>query len=555
MKKYLASLFICSVLCGAEPISRDQIPYLLERNDFQLSFQLYQQHKEQNGRHDFEVLESIGTILLEKGARSPDPQIQLLTLYGSAYASRSSMLPILEEAVLSKHLETQLAAIHLLGRIEDDRSTAILLKAFSSDFLYARMEAALQLSHKRVPAAAGQIEALMYRLPPQLRFYFPQLFSLIGTTDSVRMLKTLLDDANEQVRIETILCSAQTQRDDLLPLIRKLATHAHLGQQEAAAFALGELHDSSSIPQLKRLAASADSNVKIAALRSLILLGDSEAKEALMQQGRAENLFAIAALGSIEGSEETLSSLLDSKQRAVQINAAFALLQRRDPRALPLIQEIILHENYEWGFIPGLTPGRSLQAWKPLSAGGQRPEMSKSDLAALGISIREWLLEQSLELPEDSFLSLASALLHSSQTELIPKTVSLLEKGGTEKMVRLLKKESQHAGAPLLRAYCNLALYRLNESGPYEQEVVGWLKKNMSKELIRFRSFSPSRSAREPTHFSLTPREESRLLIEACEALAHSHNERAIDLILEMILKGNPKNRFTLAGLLLQTIQ
>ena len=55
--------------------------------------------------------------------------------------------------------------------------------------------------------------------------------------------------------------------------------------------------------------------------------------------------------------------------------------------------------------------------------------------------------------------------------------------------------------------------------------------------------------------FTLTPKETSRLLIEAYETLAESHEMEGIDLLIEAIRLGHKKNRYALAGLLLKAIQ
>src|SRR3989304_3776017 len=88
---------------------------------------------EQKRRHDFEILEQLGTILLEKGALETAPEIQLLSLYGSLYASLSSKLSVVEAALKSPHLPTQLAALHLIRRLHDDRCSALLHLAMTSD--------------------------------------------------------------------------------------------------------------------------------------------------------------------------------------------------------------------------------------------------------------------------------------------------------------------------------------------------------------------------------------------------------------------------------------
>ena len=82
----------------------------------------------------------------------------------------------------------------LNGWLEDDRSDEILVKAMSSEFFFARMEAALHLAKRKHKTSVGQIESLMYRVPPPARFFFRQFVALIGTSDAVSILRHLMED-------------------------------------------------------------------------------------------------------------------------------------------------------------------------------------------------------------------------------------------------------------------------------------------------------------------------------------------------------------------------
>ena len=55
--------------------------------------------------------------------------------------------------------------------------------------------------------------------------------------------------------------------------------------------------------------------------------------------------------------------------------------------------------------------------------------------------------------------------------------------------------------------------------------------------------------------YDLTPEDNSRLLIETYQSLAEKQADRSIDLLLEAMKDGNPKNRYVLAGLLLRALQ
>lgn len=540
-----------------ESVNKLHILYLMQCKELSRSIDLYKQYKEFLGRHDFEILQQMALIILDQGARSVDPEQQLISIYGSGIAGINASIDILEAGILSPHPQTQMAAIQFLGRLQDDRSDELLTRAMASDFLFTRMEAAQQLAVRKSRSAVGQIESLMYRIPPQLRFFFPQFFALIGTSDAISVLRHLMDETGDLTRIEAILSAARFGRDDLLPAIRARATHPFIAEQEACAAAIGLLKDSQSIPLLKTLTKSSAVNVQLAALYSLHQLGDEFAKKEILELAKKENPFAIAVCGNIAGSDEILSSLAKSDNLQVRFNAVFALLQRRDPRCLAGLREFLLRDSRDLGFQPQFTVGNSLMSWKVIPSATQHQQADGYDLSTLSLNVREYLLRLAIELPVDNFLSLANYLFDSRQTDLIPLLTTLLENVQTPSAISLLQHQAQTAGAPLIRSYCNLSLFRLQIAGPYEQSLLSWISQKKNTEMIRFRPMLPwnVRISEKSNPFELTPDENSRLLIECYQAFTQQHNEQSVDILLEGLKDGHLKNRSVLAGLLIQALQ
>ena len=538
-----------------EPINKLQIVYLAQSKEYRKSIDLYKKYQKSIGKHDFEVLEHLAIAILEQGSRSDDPQLQLLSIFASSLAGVSSSYDILDAGISSNNMQTQLAALQFLARMQDDQIDQLLHKAMASEFLYTRLEAAYILAAKKSRSATGQIEALMHKLPPQMRFFFPELFAMIGTTDSIGILRHMMDDRFHGIRIEAILSAARHGRDDLLPAIRSCSTHIDVAEQEACATALGHLKDSSSIKRLKKLSNTPTESVQLAALRSLYSLGDETAKEKILVKAREKNLFAITMLADISGSEETLISLVKEENISIRFNAALSLLKRKDPRAAIYIREFLIADSRDLGFQPQTSIGNSLKTWKVISSTQQHAKESYYDLMALTISVRESILRDSLELPEESFLKIARLILETKQNELIPLLVSLLENQKSPEGIELLKVKSQTAGAPLIRAYCNLALFRLKEAGPYEDNLKKWVLSKKSHELIQFRPSLPWAARLSESKFELTPEESSSLLIESYQVLAERHDEKSIDFLLSTLQEGDNKNLPVLAGILLRAIQ
>lgn len=552
----LKKLFLSSLLfVSCHAMDKEHVAYLMQSKEIDASISLYETYKQELGRHDFEMLVHLGTIILEQGIKSSDLTVQLSSLYGTAFAGMTSSLDILEQGIKSQNFETQLASIQLLARMHDDRGDELLTKAMASPFFMARMEAGYHLSSRKHRKATGHIEALMYKLPQEFWFYFPQFFALIGTNDSIDVLKKLMEDPMPMTRVEAILSAAKFGRDDLLFKIRAHATHLSHDEQEASASALGMLKDSKSIPQLRRLSQSVSIPVKLAALRSLYLLGDTQALLPIFDMAHQHNLFAIALLGELPGGEEILAPLIKHENIHVRFNAAFSLLQRRDERAVPAIEEFLLRNAKDLGFQPHMSIGHSLMSWKVVPSMQQHIKNLPFDLAAMTLQMREQMLVACLELSEETFLKIAEKIFLNHELDLIPLVVQLLENHHTEKSIFLLKRHAEHAGAPLIRNYCNLALYRLKEKGPYEARLRHWVRRVQSEEMVKFRASLPWHLRKNTTQYELTPEESTRLLLESYQALADRHDEKGIEILLRGIKEGHPKNRYALAGLLIHTLQ
>jgi len=553
------SLLFCSLI-GAEQVSFDrlgqkrQILYLAQSQNYKEAIKLYESYKDLLGRHDFEILQQMGISWIEQSARSRNPDEQMLGIFGLGLAGLTAPIDILEFAIASPDPNIQSAGLQYIGRAQEDFADALLNKAMSSQYLQTRLEAAFYLASRKSKSATGQIESLMYRLPPPMRYFFPEFFAIIGTPEAIGTLRHLMDDSFHPTKIEAILSAARHGRDDLLPPIRAAATHPDRGEQEAGAAALGYLKDMRSLKKLKKLSSSSSENVRLAAYNALYALGDKDAPRLIGNEAQSENLFAISLLADIPGQENVLVSLLKSANRNVRFNAARSLLQQRDSRALPVLVEFLVKDSKDLGFQPTASFGGSMQAWKVISSLEQHAENSYFDMRALSVAIKEHMIQRAALLPGPVFLELAELLLKARQNELVPVIISSVQSLGTPESIAFLKTQSLKAGAPLVRAYCNLALVRMKEEGPYEEAVLRFIEDNVSHQLIRFRSAIPWNMRLTDT-YHLTPEESSSLLIGAYEMLINKQQSSGIDTLLKAISSGNPQNKAVLAGILIRALQ
>lgn len=533
----------------------NHILYLMHTGETAKALEAYQAYRDKLGAHDFDLIEQIGLILLDQGFRTRDAEIQQLTLFGAGISSNEKALYIIEDALTTGQPDLQAIALNFLSKFQNDRADLAIHRAMASNYLLIRLETAFQLAQKKDPKAVGQTEALMSKVPEAIWPIFPQIFAESGTPEAKRILRKMLTHRDELVRIAVILSIAENNHDDFLPHIRRMASQHEPAQQEAAATALGILKDESSVAKLQQLAKSTHSNVRLAALNALYQLGRHESIQDVMAMARAGDVFAIYLLGKMPGSESLLAQLVNAENMQVKINAAVALLEHGDKRCLPVIASLLVRGTRDIALGKVSTQGKSLSALRGIPSAQQNFDENPVALE-LSLHLREALLAKSLELPEPEFLALANAIFDVQQNDLVPSLTEVLENHPTAKVIELLKKHQQKVGAPLVRNYCNLALYRMKQPGPYAEILQQWVTQQQNIDLIKFRPLVPI-DLRElsDTSFDLTPQETSRLLVEAFESFVTSQDDKGIDVLISVIQTGNPKNKYALIGLLMRAIQ
>jgi hypothetical protein len=205
--------------------------------------------------------------------------------------------------------------------------------------------------------------------------------------------------------------------------------------------------------------------------------------------------------------------------------------------------------------IPYFSPARTVFSFESYYGPIKEAEL-KNSIVAFTSYIKEMMLSQILDLGENYFLNIASSILSLKKSELVPAVIQLLENIRSKESILLIKKASQQPGAPFIRAYAHLALYRLGIYQEFDKSTIEFIQESVSKEMISFQpiEMNPQNKIAKNA-FQLTPSERSQLLLQTFEALLTRHESSGIELILDSILKGHPNNRYALAGLLLKMIQ
>lgn len=544
------AIFSCQTGYANDDMIKSRILYLLKTGKEQLAFTLYHEYHEKNGVHDAELLEQIAILIIEQGFYSDSPESNALALFGAGISMNEKMLDILKLGIRSPSPEIQLISLNFLSRLHHDESYLALNRAMSSNFLGIRLEAAFRLATEKVPKITSQLESLMCKLPSALLPLFPQFFGLIGNQDAMVILEKLIGHPDEKVRASAIKSAADYKRDDLLPAIRRSATHQNILEQEACCYAFGKMKDDFSTFKLNELKTSSHQHVRLSALAALHRLGDLTAQQEIEEMAKKLDLYAIFLLSEIDGSEQTLQTLMKHENLNVRINALFSLVKLKSESAAHGIMEILIRDSRDLAFLDMSSMGGTLKFLKAVPSASQNLT-EEGLLKEASLHFREDILTSCLQFSEKEFLKIAKKLFDHNQNELVPLLVLMLEDLGSEEAINLLKSESQKAGAPLIRNYCNLSLFRIDEEGPYGENLKKFILQEYKADLIQFRPLLPFEMRKNNSLYQLTPHDTSRLLVEAFEAIASRQDEAGLNLLLHAIEHGNQKNKYALAGLLM----
>lgn len=529
-----------------------RVLFMLRRGQLEEAVDLYRAYAKILGRPDYDVLQQMGLTLLEQGAASDCPETQLMAIFGAGVAANDRSTHILARGIESCNPQIRLVSLSFLAQRQTDTSDDLINRAINCQDALVRLEAIHLLAKKKHPAAVGQAEALMVKLPGVTWFLFADIFATIGDTRSIRQLRRLMNHEDGTARLAAILAAAEHGRDDLLPQIRQLSTHLDASQQEACAAALGALGDQGAIDRLQKLADSKTRHVRLAACLALYQLGKHEYGERIQSMANEGHVLAIFSLGKIEGSQDFLAMLCDSSDTQIRTNATLALLTLRDRRCLASLRQLLIRDRCDLAYLHIVSHGKVLSAWKAVP----KASLEATPLAVeLSVKMREDALVAALELPEQDFLALADEILNKQQNDLVPLTVQALENLNNDEAVAILKKYQQKIGAPLVRNYCNLALFKLGVEGPYADTLRKWVLDQRDVDLIRFRPLVPLELRHGGPSYALTPEETSQLYIASVESLAVRQDDHGVDVLLNLIRDGNCKNRYALAGLLIRAIQ
>lgn len=554
--KRLCPLLLALTLSAASPpppTHPGQMLYFMKNGRKQVAIDAYKAYSKSLGEHQFELLHEMAWSIIEEGIKSDDAEVQLLSLFGASLSQDEEALQILTEALRKPNPEIQLAAIKFLAQMNHDEADLEIGVGMGSNELLIRLETLMLMAEKRMPKTYLQAESLMSKIPKQLYLLFPQIFAACGDSYSLKQLRRFLSDPDDHVRAAAIHSVEQTKREEFLPQVRRLSKQVNPLIQEAAASCLGALSDEGAREHLVRLSNSQTLEVRTTALKSLWHLGDRTVGVKIYEEAKGGNPYALNLLGQVDGYEDFLAHNLGHADPLVRLNAATALLERKDPRCLKVLTPYLIDENSSLEILPQVSPAKGLLYWRLASTFSDKEDDPKSALMQeVALRVQESFLALILDLPETHFLQLADTLLNKNVKPLLPALVQLLERCRSDRAIDLLKKYETKPGAPYVRQLCTLGLYRLGTEGPYAEAIQNFMHQSNGADLIRFRPLIYSSQDPLEATYQLTPEETSRIFVESLESLVQKQDPLVIDTLLDLIQNGNEKNRYALAGVLIR---
>src|SRR3989344_3614478 len=103
----------------------------MQQNQIDEALDRYREYCDLAGKNDFEILQQMGLIMLQKGIQEEDPQAYLMTLFGAGISGSSGALDILAKGLDHPDPQVQLLALHFIAGFEDDRTQELLNRAMS----------------------------------------------------------------------------------------------------------------------------------------------------------------------------------------------------------------------------------------------------------------------------------------------------------------------------------------------------------------------------------------------------------------------------------------
>lgn len=236
-----------------------------------------------------------------------DEYISWAVIEGLGRSKEPEVVPRLLLLLSDDSESVRLASLRALAPRDDRRIVPALVRLLTEDPASSvRAEAAGELAnHEEAGVAIALAQSILYERDREVRVAAAQALGQAGNRSSVPVLLSLLNDADVGMRTTAIDALAQIGDNRAVPELVKIVESGDERLREAAVIALGEMKSREATPALSRLLTDNDLSLREAAVNALGAIGDAQAVDGLLDSLRDEDQsVCLAAIQALAGIED-----------------------------------------------------------------------------------------------------------------------------------------------------------------------------------------------------------------------------------------------------------
>ena len=491
---------------------------------------------------------------LEKGLKSRDIEENLIALYGLLISDYMPSTQILLSLLKKNHFVTQSYLLQVLQKNLSYSAEEILTQAGHSMFFPIRLQALYQLTQRQEANSLTKIQALRQKFHKTYHFIFTPLIAAHRSKESEEELKRILKEPSSHLRSSALLEIGNQHIHSLLPEVKKAFTHVNPIEKESAIFALSCYPDLKLYDLLKKETISTNDHLALASHLALWRLGFIDHKKEILALAQKNNPFALFLLHKMHEETPILVKALKNKDKTIWINALWGLLHHKDIRVLPELEKLLLIDPLDSVINIEHSPAHTMHHLIIESPSIINDADLEKELA-ITLHLQKLCLSLLSRYPEEEVLKFCKRLLSTNKHPFQRELIHTIENIKSEKSLDLLRSLSFSIGSPLKRGYALTALYRKSTHIKDQERFYKWLKSQSGDSIIKFSKTADPLSNLHVTPYELSPEEHTGLISEALLTASTSHEEKYLNLIIELFNTCHKKNRYALAGILMKAIQ
>jgi HEAT repeat protein len=543
----------------SEDISSQGILFLAqqshaEKEGIKPAIERYIKWKKSHASHDDQLLQQIASIQINTSFRGKKRPEQAALALANLMAKSRNNWEFYQEGIFRCPTEIAVICLQALFELGDQRAESILLHEINLiPIPELRLEIAYYLAKRNYPQTVYYLQALKNDLSKELYPVLPFLVALLDSPEAQQELLNLLYHEDQEVVANTALAIAEMNKAHLAPQLLSLLQRPSPLILSAVALALGELKYEPSRSLLIDLTSHKDSKVVINARYALYKMGDvSQIGLILSMVNSSPSATGAALLGQFHSAIPLLTQLSKDPDNQITYNAAISLLALRQEIALPALKPLFaadMNLGIQWVSSPLISEYRI----RPNSHYLWNKEPMRAELS---LRIKEGILQKWIALSLRTTPSSILKLVEQLDPKLIPTLIASLQNSESAQALELLMQLWQYPGNPLLRIHAGRALFEMNIQSIKKQlysQMRQWLTLKENKvDVITLRPYVDW-SQRKKNSSPITPELRSQLLMSLWKTLAQSHEDEALDLLVELWPQYPRGSQYILAATLIQS--